>query len=1300
MRINKFVLGAMLIGVVFTWRQVECSALSASVPTEVGTLNPNSGADLTETPTSYPIPTQTETPHSELGPQIELGKGIIPQITYSGDKKKIFLSDGKSLRVLSAANYTEITSLDVAGSVETISRDGSLAVINELSGYRVYDIRTKKELIRLSPGGSATGVIFTADGRRVIYRDSPYTSGGAYDKICVVDFDYVDTTCYPTQDFEFSVFMTDPAVSPDEKMVAAGYSAGAQKILYIWDLDKMTILHEIKNQPSTIESVAFSLDGSILASAGNDGMVRIWNPDDTREQFRSISAFTDSVENVEFSPNGRQLVVKVANEPEVNYNLESGNITAVETKPFDPLVKKMLNKGYMLSGNGSSVLFSPDRKTLAVGAGSIQIWNVQSHILAAAFIPDSALKISDMAYSPDGNHLAVVTINGDVYSWNILSKELEFSVKFETDVLTGKQIVFSPDASQIALINGPDIEIWSVKTSSKALTLEKTQPMSYPRNISYSDDGAWIYVLLNNNRGLAVWNAKNGKLERQLDLPWIDQYISSETVLDGEWFARSNYNYDDYWIELWNIETGKMVKISTFYQYVRPLGFSMEGKIFAAILNDQMLGIWRTDTCQLVVIFSGDFNGEDVAISPDANLLASANYWKAKLTDIGNFTNAAFQAGFVPAVIPPTPTSAYQSEIYPTATPQPAITVSPLPVPTFQQGAISQQNAFDLQLFGQLGKGRVNNMGWSKDGKTILVGSTRGFYRLDAETLKEVEHFGAGSIWVTSVRELPDGRLLVAGTRDDGKIQVWDAVSRKMIIELKGSGQPVISPNGRWLVYQKPDLGLAIWDLESGQQGNLLRSFYNLSALAFSPDSKVAVAVQSDRSIRAWNVETGVVVNAGGGPEAEITDMNFSPDGKYITGAAGGAAWIWASDPDSRTMKYSLFEGETTAHLTLFKNTVTCAALNRSNSLIAIGTSDRKIWLYSRETGKALGSLEGVIGIPANLSFSPNGKQLLSLDGDGQMIVWDISSRSPLVTAHDFGGIMKGMVSRMDGAVSVWMNNTLWTFDPRIAAVKQTTYIKAQRILAASPAGDVVAGYTPLKVSIYDARNGELKRTLTDEAENIMLDLHYWEGYPRQFYGALFSPDGRHLATFGMGGLWMYTSPEGEGVSHLGGDVIEKAVFSPDGEWFVVSNQLLQPPSLYNSRYVQSLLTIDIRYGNPYRQYSFSPDKRWIVLLRNSWGEAPKLEFVDSSTGNLSRQLELKNLQPISLAYHPSGKLIAVGMEDGRVIFIDPDSTKVVSSLKASPAAVTSLVFSTDGRTLITTGEDGVIRLWGFRKND
>src|SRR5262249_36314426 len=140
----------------------------------------------------------------------------------------------------------------------------------------------------------------------------------------------------------------------------AGYSAvtGAliDRAVRVWDAETGQELYSLKGHANEVSSVAFSPDGSRLASASRDGTVKVWNAT-TSQEARAIPEGT-------LSPDGKPLAGRVGNEVKV-WDIQSGRETLTLT-------------GH--TGRVSSVAFSPDGRRLVSEAAdrTLKVWDAQT----------------------------------------------------------------------------------------------------------------------------------------------------------------------------------------------------------------------------------------------------------------------------------------------------------------------------------------------------------------------------------------------------------------------------------------------------------------------------------------------------------------------------------------------------------------------------------------------------------------------------------------------------------------------------------------------------------------------------------------------------------------------------------------------------------------------------------------------------------------------------------------------------------------------------------------------------------
>ncbi len=98
------------------------------------------------------------------------------------------------------------------------------------------------------------------------------------------------------------------------------------------------------------------------------------------------------------------------------------------------------------------------------------------------------------------------------------------------------------------------------------------------------------------------------------------------------------------------------------------------------------------------------------------------------------------------------------------------------------------------------------------------------------------------------------------------------------------------------------------------------------------------------------------------GTDVDFVDLNFSPDGRFLVGAAGGSAWVWEVRPDNVAYTITLDAGrETWMHRSFlhYEHKVTAVALSPDNRILALGTNRNAIWLFDRASRALLGKLEG-----------------------------------------------------------------------------------------------------------------------------------------------------------------------------------------------------------------------------------------------------------------------------------------------------------------------------------------------------
>jgi WD40 repeat protein len=187
------------------------------------------------------------------------------------------------------------------------------------------------------------------------------------------------------------------AFSPDGSVLATGESRGT---LRVWDFDTGKELTTLVGGDTYVRFLAFSSDGDVLAF-GMGGNVKLWNWR-AQKELKVLEGHSD-VNDIAFSPVARILAT-------------AGSDKTVKLWDIDTLEELGTLRGHL--DKLRSVAFSPDGRTLASGdeGTTVKLWDVRARQeLLTLKVPNGA--VESLAFSSDGEILAVRYGNGLVTFW-------------------------------------------------------------------------------------------------------------------------------------------------------------------------------------------------------------------------------------------------------------------------------------------------------------------------------------------------------------------------------------------------------------------------------------------------------------------------------------------------------------------------------------------------------------------------------------------------------------------------------------------------------------------------------------------------------------------------------------------------------------------------------------------------------------------------------------------------------------------------------------------------------------------
>ena len=299
------------------------------------------------------------------------------------------------------------------------------------------------------------------------------------------------------------------AWSPNGEYIA---SAGGDGMVRVWDATTGYTLINYRghegplakiNIQRTVYTLAWAPEGVRIASGGDGAHVYVWNAA-TGQTFAIYKGHTRVWPNIfalAWSPDGTH-IASACSSASFDKTIHIWDVATEQT-----LQKYAARYGLLPSFAILSLAWSPDGTRIAAtvfGDKAIRIWNVATGHQIASF-PSPAGPASHIVWSHDGTCLASAHSNRIAQVWNAVTGENIAHYRGHTDGV--RSIAWSPDDTRLATAsNDKTVQLWNAATGSHIYTYKGHS--DWATSVSWSPDGTRI-ASASNDKTVQIWQAEN-----------------------------------------------------------------------------------------------------------------------------------------------------------------------------------------------------------------------------------------------------------------------------------------------------------------------------------------------------------------------------------------------------------------------------------------------------------------------------------------------------------------------------------------------------------------------------------------------------------------------------------------------------------------------------------------------------------------------------------------------------------------------------------------------------------------------
>jgi WD40 repeat protein len=520
---------------------------------------------------------------------------------------------------------------------------------------------------------------------------------------------------------------------------------------------------------------------------------------------------------------------------------------------------------------------------------------------------------------------------------------------------------------------------------------------------------------------------------------------------------------------------------------------------------------------------------------------------------------------------------------------------------------------------------------------------------------------------VTALAVSPDGKT-VAGAAKDGSVKLWSAADGKPIATItahKGGATGVaFSANSQVLATCGADGAVRFWNPADGKPIASIGAHGSaVNGVAISPAGNQAYSIGEDGLLKSWQFPVPASKSLPAHTDA-ITALYVSADGN--SALTGGA--------DKSVKLSNAANGQLTREYTGATGAVSAVTLWPNNSVVAAGTSDGKVFLWTAD-GKPAGTLAAHTGAVTGIAVNANGNGFVTVGGDGVLRSWSYPVNASKSTAQP-DRVMR-MTLSPDGKrlITAGADKVVrtWAF-PAVSAERQFTgHTAVVNAAAITPDNNTILSVGDDEtIRVWNATNGTQTATLAGHAGAI--------------HTLAIAPSGQFAATGGNDGLVkIWALPVTAPKVYVHPDAVTAFAMSPDGNR-ILTVAADKQARIWNLAQPTAERTYNLG-GQAITAVAFAADNATVALAAAD--KTLSIRNGDKEVKKITLPAEAR-----AVAFNSNGATVAVGFTDNNVRLFAVGDGKEAKTSAAHTAAVTALAYTPKGDLILTAGVDKTVRIW------